>query len=588
MVNYLLLALMHRLVSPHASAPRLLSARTTLYVAVVFGLAVLVGLPLLVVGVATVRPAGVLPFEPGGFSAENVRAVLDVTRAGSIVANTLIYSLGSLGLGMAIALLMAFLTERTDLPGRSFVGVLMIVSFALPAFATALGWILLTGRQGLANVALRTLLGADPSFAPVKIFSMSGMIFVTGLTLVSGMWILLSSVMRNMDPSLEEAALTAGMRPSQVAFRVTIPLLLPGIAAVALFFGIIALETFDIPLFIGMSAGIEVLSTRIFLLAQGGREVGGINYGLAASFGLISLILGVVGMMLYMRVVRHGEKYAVITGRGYRPRTIPLGWWKWPAVAVVSLYFLATVILPALILIYASGLRFYQPPLPGNFGSIVWTSQNYELLLSYRFFGRDLVNTAIVAVAAATVVMIGTTVLSWIFVRLRHQLQPLAQTLSFLPHTIPGVVLSLALLLLYLPTPVYGTLVFLVLAFTTRYLALGVRLMHSAQLQLAPELEEAALAHGMGKIRMLWHINLGLLKAAFLNGWALVAILVARDVTMPMMLATADTSMLGSLIFNRYHAGSLPQAAAPIVVLMGIATLLALVARRGLLRGGMR
>ena len=228
-------------------------------------LAILVVAPLIFMVLASFRPAGVLPMAPGTFTLSHYIQAFSAADSWPTIRNTLLYA----GLGVLFALPLAFgfafLTERTDMPLRNAMYVLMFIPMSTPVFATALGWVLLLGpRGGTINVYLRLLTGSDAAEGPFNIFSLEGLIFVHVLGIVPTMWLFLTAVLRQMDPSLEEAALASGASRWQVLRTVTAPLMRPGVAAVAIYFLLSGLESLELPLALGPTAGIDVLATKIF------------------------------------------------------------------------------------------------------------------------------------------------------------------------------------------------------------------------------------------------------------------------------------------------------------------------------------
>ncbi|MEO6165869.1 MAG: ABC transporter permease subunit, partial [Candidatus Binatia bacterium] len=359
-------------------------------------LGVLVIIPLLIMLLASIRPAGVMPLTPGVFTIQGYAQAYGGSDLLPIVRNTLIYA----GLGVLFALPIAFgfafLTERTDMPLRNAMYVLMFIPMSTPVFATALGWVLLLGpRGGTINVYLRALTGSDAAEGPFNIYSLTGLIFVHVLGMVPTMWLFLTAVLRRMDPVLEEAASAAGAGRWHTLRTITAPLMRPGVAAVAIYFFLSGLESLELPLALGPTAGIEVLATKIFFSLAPTADLG-VNYGIPAAFGLLGLLMGVAGTVLYHHLVRQASDFAVVTGKGYRPRIIELGAWKYLALGAIGLFVMIKVVLPFAVLLSASFLRFYVPPIAEYLPDIKWTLIHYERLFDYRFFGRFFVNTLIV------------------------------------------------------------------------------------------------------------------------------------------------------------------------------------------------
>jgi iron(III) transport system permease protein len=537
--------------------------------------------PLVTMVVASFRPPATLPFAPGEFTLANYVNVFIADRSTWIVlGNTAWYAVGTMVLALPMAFGLAFITERTDVPLRPALFTLMFVPMVTPVFATALGWVLLAGPQGgVINEYLRLILPIDSRDGPLNIYSMWGMIFVTALGLVPSMWLLLVSVIRNLDPTLEEAASTSGLGPLQTLLTVTLPLAWPGILAVIVYFAIVIIDSFEIPLALGISAGVVVLSTKIYL-AITNVETQAFDYGGPAAFGMLGVVLALIGISLYFWLLRRSTQYAVVTGKAYRPRVINLGRWKYVALAAVGLFLFVKVILPLALLVYVSFVRFYVPPIPGRLDSIPWTLENYRTVLDMRFFGRQLINTLIVVGLAAIGTMILASLSSWATVRIPTAASRISNMLTFVPLALPGVIVTLAVLLMFIGTPLYGTLPLLMLAFVIRYLPYSTRLMHAAQIQIHRELEEASLTSGVGEIVTFVQVNLRLLLPAYLNGSLWIITHGAKDFTTPLLLASSSSQLVANVIYGRYTGGRFPESAAAMVVLIVLLIATVAVCRR--------
>lgn len=547
-------------------------------------LAFYVLIPLILTVIASFRPAGVLPTEAGAFTVSAYVRAFTGADFRPIVFNTVLYAGGGVLLGLPIAFAFAFLTERTDMPFRHYMYLMMFVPMSTPVFATALGWVLLLGpRAGTINQWIRLVTGSDTREGPFNIFTLEGLIFVHVLGGIPTMWLFLISVLRNMDPAMEDASATSGAGRWQTLKRVTVPLMFPGVAAVLVYFFISGLESLELPLALGPTAGVEVLATKIFftILPSANIET---DYGVPAAFGMLGLVMGLIGISFYLYLVRRSARYAVVTGRGYRPKMIRLGKWKVLALAFVGAYIVIKVILPFSVLFIASFLQFYVPLVPETWSYLSWTFDNYDHVFSYRFFGKYFVNTIIVAVSSAFSNMILVTFIAWLIVRYPSRLTRAVNALAFLPLAIPGVISTVALFLMFIGTPLYGTLALMVLAFAARYTAFGTRLMHSAQLQIHRELEEASLVSGAGTIRTFFAINLRLLIPAFLNGWLWILVHAAKDFSVALLLASGTSALVGNIIYGSFTAGEFPQAAAQMVVLIAFNLVLVVLGRRWIRR----
>jgi iron(III) transport system permease protein len=561
---------------------RVLNIRVAAPLIALIVLTILVIVPLVVMAIASVRPANSRPLGFDAFVLSNFVDVFGHPSTPTMLRNTLIYAVGAMVIGVPIAFTIAFLTERTDMPFRTSMYTLMFIPLSIPPFATALGWVLLLGpRAGTLNQWIRLIFGLDVRDGPINIFSMEGMIFVHALGIVPSMWLLLISVLRNMDPTLEEAAAATGASRWSIIRHVTAPLMTPGLLSIIVLFTVVGLESLETPLALGKTAGIDVLATRVYDLLNSTTGQG-VQYGQPAALGVFGLAIGIIGISFYMRLIRAASRYTVITGKAYRPRIIPLGRWRWVAVAFVMLFMLVKVVIPFAVLLATSFQRFYQPLVPGV--NIAWTTANYESMLDWRFFGQYALNSLIVAVAAATITMLLVSFFAWQLVRWPSPLTRLVNVLAFMPLAIPGVISGLAFFLLFIGTPLYGTLILVTLAFTANYIAYGTRLMHSAQVQIHRELEEAALTAGVGHVRSFFYINLRLLLPAFVNGWLWIFVNSSRNFTIPLMVASASAQTVANMIFGRYAGGNFPISAAMMIALVTVNVLAVVVGRKWISR----
>lgn len=514
----------------------------------------LVGGPLLVLAVAAVTPAGLLPFESARVSLDNLRSVLFGPDLARLLVNTAIYAAGSMALGTAIATVLAWLTERTDMPGAMAIRTAFFAWMAVPPAVLGFGWVLLINPgNGLLNAWARALIGVEP----FTIYSMWALIATTSVSVAPTAYVMIAGLFRNMDPQLESAALVLGGRARTVARVITLPLLAPGLLSVGIYMLIAVVQAFELPLIVGLTARIPVLSTRIFLLSS--PDTGVPNYGLAASFGLVLLALAALLMWGYFRIVGAGEKYRVVGSRAFRARRVALGPWRRPAAALAALVILVMA-MPVLILVWTSFLPFYQTPGAQAFAQL--TLANYRELIGSDAVRRAAVNTVVLVLASSALVVLLGGLVAWISVRGSGRLARVADVLSFAPAAIPPVVMAMAILLLYLRTPLYGTLAVLVVGHVTIYLAFATRSLSGALVQISRELTDAALVCGASGTTMLRRIVVPILRPHIVNSWLWVLAHSARDLTIPIMLMTANTMVLSSVIWTMWDIPNLPGAAA--------------------------
>src|SRR5262249_50678914 len=199
--------------------------------------------------------------------------------------------------------------------------------------------------------------GTEWETGPLDIYSLGGMCFVQGLRLVPSAYLMIAASFRAMDPSLEDQSAMAGRNVAQTTLKVTLPIVRPALLAALIYYVIVVIESFDIPGLLGFTARIRVLSTAIYWATH--SEVGLPDYGLASALGTIVLVLALFLMWIYHRLTAHQERFATITGKGYRPRQINLSKWKLPALLFCLVYVSIAVLLPFVMLLWTSVQPFY-------------------------------------------------------------------------------------------------------------------------------------------------------------------------------------------------------------------------------------
>lgn len=524
---------------------------------------VLVAGPLVVLVHTSLLPPGSLPLSTAAITVGNYVEAFGRSDTYILIRNTLWYAGGSVSLAVLLATAIAWLAERTDLPMRGSVHALMFSWMAVPPLVMAFGWVLLLNpNNGALNVALKALLDLQES--PLTIYSIWAMIAITGLSLVPTTFVMVSSILRNMDPQLENAATAAGADRLTVLRRITLPLLRPGILSVGIYLFMVMVQAFDVPLAVGLTAGVPVLSTRIYVLATG--EEGIPNYGLSSALGVVLMVIAIGLMWGYFRSMRMKERFQVVVGKAFRPRRLLLGRLRPLATAVVAAYF-TIMFLPLLMLIWTSLLPFYQTPTAEALGAL--SLHNYRDVLSQPLVQQALGNTLLLVLASATIVMLLSTLISWYSVRSHARLARWLDMLAFMPIAVPHIVTATAIMILYLRTPLYGTLSILVLAHVSIYIAFGTRTMNAALLQVHRELENAATVSGAPWATVLRRIVMPILWPQFLYGWLWVVAHSARDLTVPLILMSTGSLVVSSLLWLMWEHPNVPGAAALAILMVG-------------------
>lgn len=485
-----------------------------------------------------------------GFTLEYIRSTYTAPGVGDTILTTVLYAVGSAVFAVVLGASLAFVVARTDTPAKSLVIAASLVPLIIPGVLHTIAWLLLASPQ---IGALNSLPGVH-----VNIFSMWGMMFVQGLHTAPLVFLLTLTAFRGMDPSLEEASLAAGSSIPRMLRKVTLPLALPALLGSLIIAVVTGLESFEVPVLLGAYEGNRVVTSEIW----DALNAYPIRYGEAGAYALGLLVLTVTGVYLYSRVLRNGKRYATVTGKGFRPRTINLGPYRWVAAAFVALYFLVAIIMPIFILVYASTQKIYTAPSvetlthPG--------ADNYRSIFANPDTVTSLKNSAVLAVGSATVVIAIMGFTAWFMARSKLKGRWLLDAVSTAPIAIPSVVIGVALLFVYLraPVPIYGTLWILFIAYVTRYLPYGMRYASSAMSQISVELDEASEVSGASVPRTLRKIVFPLLAPGLLAGWIYIFIVSIRELASSLLLYSPGNQVLSILIWEQYQNGSIGGLAA--------------------------
>ena len=550
-----------------AESLKKLNLRVSIFVLIVALLAYLTLVPLGFLLWDSFHPG----WELGDITAFTAASYIDVFsyRFFEMLWNTIRFGLGATALAVGLGLIFAWLVERTNMPFRNIIYALLFAPVAIPGLVFAISYILLLSPDiGVLNKGLMGLFGLTE--APFNIYSLMGLIFVEGIRLTPGSFLMMSAVLKSMDPSLEEAAYTSGTGILRAVRFVTIPLMLPGLLAAFIYFFVTVIESFEVPAVIALPMSLQLLTTKIFFATR--AETDFPHYSVAAAVSMIFIFASALLIYCYSRATRHAERFTTVTGKGYRPRLIDLGRWRYAALAFVVLFFSFSVVFPLLVLIWGSLLPYLQPP---SFAALANASFGSYLKISQiPSFGLALKNTAFVTVVVATTTMLLSSLAAWFVVRSRVRGGRIMDLLTFLPHAIPSIVLAVGLIVFHLKfndiIPIYGTIWIIIVGLTTKRMSYGSRIMIGTMFQLHKELEEASEVCGVGWLKTFCLITLRLLLPAFVNGWLYVAMLSIALFTIPVMLYTPRTIVFSVLIWNLWESAKVQDACAVGVLMVAI------------------
>lgn len=511
------------------------------------------------------------------FTLQNYARALSNPDVIPMLGDSLLFAFGSMLVALLFGGTIAFLVERTNTPLRNVIYGLMFIPLIMPGILKAIAWILLLNPDaGILNLIWFSFGFSEPLF---NAYSIPAMFWVQGLSESPLTFLMLGAALRVMDPSLEEAAYTAGAGKVSTMSRITLRLMMPAIAGVMILQFVRGLEAFEVPLIMGLGSGINVFSTNIYYNI---REAFPPDYGLAFVYSLVLIFLCVIGILLYRRVLVRSERYATVSGKGYRPRIIDLGKKRLAAGAFIIFFVVVAVVLPLLVLLWTSLLPYYMAPSMKALS--VLTLSNYQVLVSRSDFLLMLKNTLILSVSVSVGGMILATMVSWIVVRLRPKGSGLLDILVFLPIAIPSIAIGVSFMISFLAFPLlhpfYNTVWIMVLAYLVRFMPLGTRFTHAGLAQIRVELEEAAASSGAGLFTTLRRVTMPLMLPSLIAGGLYLFLLSLKIMSVAAILYSPKSIILPIYIFTLWANAKLPLVGALAVLMVIVTSIITIVARQ--------
>jgi iron(III) transport system permease protein len=499
------------------------------------------------------------PGEAGSLSLDAFTQAWSDPAAWTAAATSLGLAIARMIVVMPITIFLAWALTRTNIPLRGLLEGLVISHIFLPFLPLAMAWaVLASPRAGLLNVLLRNLLHLPITTGPINILSFGGLIWLSALGVPTFLYLLVGPAFRSMDASLEESARMSGLGPIATLRRITIPLLAPSIFGAGILAFILALQSFEPELILGQPANIYVFSTQIFHYIDGFSTP---RYGPATALSTVFLLVTFILVLIQSRVLG-SRQFTTVSGRGYRVQPMDLGRWRNPVFALVFAFVFFSTIVPLATLALASLMHIYGLFAPGWF-----TTQHYEQLLRNPKLVLAISNTLLVSVASAALALLVTLLTSYAVVRTRVAGRGLLDLITWVPLTVPGIVLAIGMTWAYLsfvrlPFPFYGTIGILVVAVGITLLPTGGRLMNGTMVQISSELEESARVHGASFTFMLRRILVPLLTPAMFSGFLVMFAFAMKNFVTVSLLYTPGSIVLSALQYEMWNGGDAEGAAA--------------------------
>lgn len=510
-------------------------------------------------------------FAEGSFSIAPTVEVLTDPGTWELVGATAIITGASTIIATLIGGGLAWLNERTDARMGIFSDILPLMSFLLPPVAGSLGYILLYApTAGYVNQAWRgflSIFGVVDAGPLLDIYSWAGIIIVFSVYGVPFTYMMIAPALRMMDSGLEEASRMFGAGPLRTMFRVTLPAVLPAMGAGAFLWIWVSFSMVDIPLMIGTGARIDVLASKIVQLLAFSYPADRVG---AVSLSLIITTVVLIAWFIQSRILRAG-KHASVGNKGAKTTPINLGRWRAPARALVIVYSVVTVLLPALALIYVSLAGTWRP----GFSLEGLSFAQFEKLFTNPYTLQGLTNSFGLGLATATIVVIIAAIIALYVARAGSFTGRLVDGGIKLPATLGSLVLVVGMVLLFTGAPFYlgGTLIILLIAYTAISLPNASVSADAAVAGVGDSLSEAARMSGATESRAFVKVIFPLLIPGLVGAWASVFVRAVGDLTASSMLSGASNPVIGFQILEQSRYGSFATTAALSFILAAVSTI---------------
>ena len=485
--------------------------------------------------------------ETGGATLVHYRDVFRDPALSKAMWNTLVLAFWVGLTSVALGAPLAWLTARTDLPGKGALRALVMASFVTPPFLGAFAWVMLAGpNAGLLNTVWRSWTGAERAL--VNIFTMPGLIFVVTIYTFPYVYIMIANTLALIASDLEEAASIHGAGRLTVALTVTLPMVLPAVISGFILAVLQALALFGSPAILALPAGFHTITTQIWSFFHYPPKI-----EQAAAFSL-PLLLATALLLLVQKRLLGRRGYAAVGGKGGQRRLIPLGAWRWPALAACLAVMACAIFLPYGVLAKAAFSRAWAQPLTwsnATLGNFTFT------FFEYGATRAAIVNTLELGLLTASVGAVLVALLAYVSNRrliIGHQV---VTFLALAPIVIPGVVLAVALFIAYTRPPLvlYGTLAILFVAYLTKEMPTGYAQSDATFRGIPADLEDAGRILGAGRLRILRDVTAPLARSGIIAAWCFIFIGVIRELSASIILFTPNTQVMSVVIFDLKEEG---------------------------------
>jgi iron(III) transport system permease protein len=530
-----------------------------------FVLCILIVYPLIMLVVA---PASSSPGDQNSLSWDGIMRTLTSPRFYEAWQNTLVSAFLATILAVVTGVIFTFFVERTNLPAKGYFRLMLVLPLFIAPLIGAIAW---TGMAAPSVGVLNRFLGWTGLGLEFNIYSMPGIVLLLGLYKVPYVYLFTSGTLKAIDGSVEEASRICGRNILYTLYKVTLPMVTPSIIAVSLLCVVLTVENFGILAVVALPAGIPFVASELYLNVS--RQPPDYSY---ATLAAIMLILFTMGGLWLQRRVNKSNDYVTVSGKGHRAKLINLKGWRWPVALIIGLYLFVTVLMPMLVLVYASFLPFWSTRLAS------FTLANYENIFTRGSIVRAIQNSLFLSLVGGLITASLAVGVAYVVLRTKAVGRNVIDVVSTIPLAVPSIAFGIAFLWawIYVPLPIYGTIWILLIAFVAKYMTIGVRNISASITQVSSELEAAARVSGASPIRAATTVTIPLLRNTIIGSWVLSFSLMIKELNVSILLYSHASVVLPVLIFDAQEEGNFSQVAAMSVALSTLIFLAVFVSQR--------
>jgi len=550
-----------------------------LHYAVLVGLALFVLAPIVPTLLQSVRSEPLYE-DDGVFTLDGYVHLFTDAGFGQVVWNTALFATLTTILTLVIAIPMAVVVVRTQLPGGRLIAMAMQWPFFISSLILGFGWILMYGPAGFVSTQVRQVLGE----VPWNLYSIPGMAMTEAVALAPIAYMFCANALRQSDASLESAAQVCGAGPLRILLLVIVPMLRPPMVYSSILVFSMSVETLSVPLLYGQPVGIDVFST--FLFTNGLQSVNP-DYSVLGAASVVILCVTVSLVAIQAKLLKDAQRFVSVRGKATRPRKLDLGWLKWVSIAAIACYLVFGALIPILGLVFRSFTLIFSP-LRNPFDFL--TTDHYSTVFGFQSYVQSIWNSIIVAGVGAVVICTVAVLAVMVSRRSTFRFRRTVEYLALIPQSIPGIIIGIGFFWAFAYAPLGlgsllpGTLAALIIAFGLRALPSAFGSVAPSIMQIGTELDNAARVSGADWVMTFFRVLRALITPAFVGAMVLTFVIMLKEYSPAVFLSSADNNVLGTTMLELWAQGSTGSVAA--LATIQIAITATFVALAGLLTRG--